>query len=171
MYIIICGPGIYSLAVAVLARVAYICARGLHVCPQENIAGDTHLASQNNYGTLEQVLYGQLARLPFQRSESLVPRLTGRTITGARLAVPGASYIRLPYPVVPDAPSRVPGLPSPVPGSRSMSLPADIPSLASDDRYSQGRGVCLRTDRMREPEGRMQVKMYCIPDSSVRRVL
>ena len=38
----------------------------LHVCPSENIAGDTHLAFQNNYGTLEQVLYGQLARLSFR---------------------------------------------------------------------------------------------------------
>ena len=53
----------------------------------------------------------------------------------------------LPYPVVPDTPSQVPGLPSPVPGSRSMLLPADVPSLALDDHTastvsgaSQGRG-------------------------------
>ena len=41
-------------------------ARGLRSAPSENIAGDTHLASQNNYGKLEQVLYGQLARLSFR---------------------------------------------------------------------------------------------------------
>ena len=44
-----------------------IYARGLHSAPSENIAGDTHLASQNNnYGKLEQVLYGKLARLSFR---------------------------------------------------------------------------------------------------------
>ena len=31
---------------------------------------------------------------------------------------------------------------------------------------SQGRGciMCMLTDRMREPAGRMQVKIYCIPE-------
>ena len=57
-------------------RAGYSCsctyARSLYtlaVCtcaPSENIAGDTHLASQNNYGKLEQVLYGQLATLSFR---------------------------------------------------------------------------------------------------------
>ena len=35
----------------------------VHSAPSENIAGDTHLASQNNYGKLE---HGQLARLSFR---------------------------------------------------------------------------------------------------------
>ena len=56
---------------AILRKACYACslriyARGLHSVPSENIAGDTHLASQNNYGKLEQVLYGQLARLSFR---------------------------------------------------------------------------------------------------------
>ena len=46
------------------AKLVY--ARSLHSAPSENIAGETHLASQNNYGKLEQVLYGQLARLSFR---------------------------------------------------------------------------------------------------------
>ena len=50
---------------------AYIRSR-LHSAPSVNIAGDTHLASQNNYGKRLVWAVGQTL-LP--RSESLVPRL------------------------------------------------------------------------------------------------
>ena len=48
-------------------------ARGLHSAPSKNIAGDTHLASQNNYGKPSLVWAVGQTLLP--RSESLVPRL------------------------------------------------------------------------------------------------
>ena len=51
-----CRPRYYA-KLASYARIRILYARGLHSAPSENIAGDTHLASQNNYGKLEQVLY------------------------------------------------------------------------------------------------------------------
>ena len=55
---------------AILRKACYACSLytlAVGMCAaSENIAGDTHLASQNNYGKLEQVLYGQLARLSFR---------------------------------------------------------------------------------------------------------
>ena len=43
-------------------------ARGLHCAPCENIAGDTHLASQNNYGKLRRTsLVYRVRRVPPER--------------------------------------------------------------------------------------------------------
>ena len=125
------------------------------------------------------------------------------TVLGTRLTVPGA----LPYPVVLDALSRVPGLPSLVLGLPYLVVP-DALSLASGLQWCQTHHhgsqacrprcqltvhvvdsrrtapawpwttvqpapcpvpakaeahlSCMHTDRMREPTGRMQVKIYCI---------
>ena len=54
------GPGI---AVAVLTCVAYIRSRSARVPTVKTLRATP---SQNNYGKLEQVLYGQLARLSFR---------------------------------------------------------------------------------------------------------
>ena len=83
----------------------------------------------------------------------------GRTITGARLTI---MVLGLLYPVVPARRTIMGlGLPSPMPGSLSMSLPAGL-----GWPYSQHRVRCQprHTDRMHEPADRMQVKIYCIPE-------
>ena len=80
---------------------------------------------------------GCQAQAPHPRYQAYRPRChTYPVVPDAPSRVPGlpSLVLGLPYQVVPDAPSQIPGLPSPVPGSRSMSLPADVPSLAMDDR-------------------------------------
>ena len=114
-------------------------------------------------GARRTLIAGARLRLTVPCSARLAaPGGAGRTITGARLAVPGAR-LTLPGGASHGCQACRPRCQAHGPCRCQQTY---RPGLALDDctasTASQGRG--MRTWIQREPTGRMQVKKYCIPE-------